>query len=185
MKTYKKTAITSGILILLAYSLLGSDNYDYRLLGMFLEVISGLAVIGIAVLLFPLFKPYGEKASIWYLIFRGVEGTLMIIAGFLFLSHNSLLLGIRDEIYILHAYIFAVAALVFYHLLFLSNLIPRWMPVWGTVACLLLLLVNLLEVLGVVHQSVVLYLPIITNEIVIALWLIVKGFNVENKKLVQ
>jgi len=56
----RKTAIIVGILILLAYSLLGSDNPDAKVLGMFLEVISGLAVIGIAVLMYPLFKPYNK-----------------------------------------------------------------------------------------------------------------------------
>jgi uncharacterized Tic20 family protein len=56
MNSNRKTAIIVGVLILLAYSLLGSDNPDAKVLGMFLEVISGLAVIGIAVLMYPLFS---------------------------------------------------------------------------------------------------------------------------------
>ena len=56
MNTHRKTAIIVGVLILLAYSLLGSDNPDAKILGMFLEAISGLAVIAIAVLMFPLFS---------------------------------------------------------------------------------------------------------------------------------
>ena len=67
MDTNRKTAIIVGVLILLAYSLLGSDSPDAKVLGMFLEVISGLAVIGIAVLMYPLFKPYNKKASFWYI----------------------------------------------------------------------------------------------------------------------
>jgi hypothetical protein len=89
----RKTAIIVGILILLAYSLLGSDNPDAKILGMFLEVISGLAVIVIAILMYPLFRPYNKKVSFWYIVFRGIEGGLMIIAGILFLSHSSLLLA--------------------------------------------------------------------------------------------
>lgn len=57
VNSHRKTAIIVGVLILLAYSLLGSDNPDAKVLGMFLEVISGLAVIAIAILMFPLFKP--------------------------------------------------------------------------------------------------------------------------------
>ncbi len=146
-------------------------------LGMFLEAISGLAVIVIAVLMFPLFRPYNNKASFWYIIFRGIEGGLMIVAGILFLSHSALLLEIRDGIYVGHAYIFAVAALIFYYLLYQSKLIPRWISVWGIVAAILLILVNLLEGMGIVSAQIILYLPIILNEIVLAIWLMAKGFN--------
>jgi uncharacterized Tic20 family protein len=61
MNANRKTAIIVGVLILVAYSLLGSSNPEAKILGMFLEVISGLAVITIAVLMFPLFKPIIKK----------------------------------------------------------------------------------------------------------------------------
>jgi hypothetical protein len=177
MNSHRKTAIIVGVLILVAYSLLGSDNPDAKILGMFLEVISGLAVIVIAILMFPLFRPYNKKASFWYIVFRGIEGGLMIIAGILFLSHSPLLLEIRDGIYVGHAYIFAVAALIFYYLLYLSKLIPRWISVWGAIAAILLIIANLLEVTGIASGLMILYLPIILNELVLAIWLIVKGFD--------
>jgi hypothetical protein len=177
MNSHRKTAIIVGILILVAYSLLGSNNPDAKALGMFLEVISGLAVITIAILMFPLFKPYNKTVSVWYLVFRDIEGGLMIIAGILFLSHNALLLEIRDGIYVGHGYIFAVAALIFYYLLYQSNLVPRWLSVWGVIAAILLIVVNLLEVMGIIPGLMILYLPIILNELVLAIWLMVKGFN--------
>jgi len=177
MNSHRKTAIVVGVLILVAYSLLGSNNPEAKVLGMFLEVISGLAVITIAILMFPLFKPYNKTASLWYLVFRGIEGGLMIIAGFLFLSYSPLLLGIRDGIYAGHAYIFAIAALIFYYLLYQSILVPRWLSVWGVIAAILLVIANLLEVTGLVSELMILYLPIILNELVLAIWLMVKGFN--------
>jgi len=87
------------------------------------------------------------------------------------------LLEIYDGIHAGHGYIFAIAALIFYYLLYQSNLIPRWISVWGVIAAILLILANLLEVMGIVPASMILYLPIILNEIVLAIWLIVKGFN--------
>ncbi|HDN59999.1 MAG TPA: DUF4386 family protein, partial [Candidatus Marinimicrobia bacterium] len=58
-----------------------------------------------------------------------------------------------------------------------SKLIPRWLSVWGFIAAILLILANLLEITGLISGSMILYLPIILNEVVLAVWLIVRGFN--------
>jgi hypothetical protein len=177
MSTHRNTAIIVGILILVAYSVLGSGNPEAKVLGMVLEVISGLAVITIAVLMFPLFKPYSKTASYLYIVFRGIEGGLLVVTGVLFLSHNTLLLEIHAGIHAVHGYIFAIAALTFYYLFYLSKLIPRWISGWGAIAAILLIIANLLEVMGIASGLMILYLPIILNELVLAIWLIVKGFT--------
>ena len=177
MSTHRNTAIIVGVLILVAYSVIGTGNPEAKILGMILEVISGLAVITIAVLMFPLFKPYNKKASFWYIVLRSIEGGLLVVTGILFLSQNTLLLEIHTGIHAVHGYIFAIAALTFYYLLYQSKLIPRWISVWGFIAATLLILVNLLEVTGIASGLMILYLPIILNELVLAIWLIVKGFN--------
>ena len=177
MKAHRKTSIIVGVLILVAYSVVGSGNPEAKILGMFLEVISGLAVITIAVLMYPLFKPYNKKASFWYIVFRSIEGGLLVVTGILFLSHNTRLLEIHSGIHAAHVYIFAIAALIFYYLLYQSKLIPRWISVWGVIAAILLILVNLLEVTGIISELMILKLPIVLNELVLAIWLIVKGFN--------
>jgi len=173
----RKTSIIVGVLILVAYSLLGSGNPEAKTLGMVLEVISGLAVITIAVLMFPLFKPYNKKASFWYIVLRSIEGGLLVVTGILFLSHNTRLLELYVGIHTGHAYIFAIAALIFYYLLYQSKLIPRWISVWGVIAAILLILVSLLEVTGIISELMILKLPIVLNELVLAIWLMVKGFN--------
>ena len=100
----------------------------------------------------------------------------MIIAGIMFLS--PLLLGARDWIYMVHTYIFILSALLFYYLLYRSKLIPRFISVWGVIAIILLLMVNLLEITGYSHPMLIyLYLPIVSNEVFLAVWLMVKGFN--------
>ena len=177
MDSNRKNAIIVGVLILLAYSMLGTGNPDAKILGMFLEAISGAAVIGISIIMFPLFKPYNEKISRWYIFFRIIEGSVMIITGILFLSNNTQLLAIRDGLWAGHTYVFIVAALVFNYLLYISKLIPKWLSIWGIIASVLLLIVNLLEVANMIPSMMILYLPMITNEVVEALWLIVKGFN--------
>ena len=182
----RKKAIIVGLLILIAYSILGTNNPDKKVLGMFLEITSGLAVIAIAVLMFPLLRSYGTKLAFCYLALKAVEGLLMIIAGVFFLIHSASLLTLHEQIYSFHGYLFAVSALLFYFLLYQSKLIPRWLSVWGVIASVLLIIVNLLESTEMTPQLEILYLPIVLNEVVLALWLIVKGFNmpeIKTKKL--
>ena len=172
----RKTAMIVGALILIAYGVLASSIIESKMIVMLFEAISGVAVIGIAVLMFPFFKPYNKRLSLRYLVLKTVEGALMIIAGIMFLS--PLLLGARDWIYMVHTYIFILSALLFYYLLYRSKLIPRFISVWGVIAIILLLMVNLLEITGYSHPMLIyLYLPIVSNEVFLAVWLMVKGFN--------
>ena len=177
MNTHRKTSIIVGVLILVAYSVIGSGNPEAKILGMFLEVISGLAVIVIAVLMFPIFKSYNKKLSFLYIVSRSIEGGLLVVTGFLYLSHNIQLLELHKGIHTGHAYIFAIAALIFYYLLYQSKLIPRWISLWGVIAAILLILVSLLEVTGIISELMILKLPIVLNELVLAIWLLIKGFN--------
>ena len=174
---HRKTAVIVGVLMLVAYSVIGSGNPEAKVLGMLLEAISGFAVIAIAVLMFPILKPYNKKASFWYVFLRIIEGGLLVITGILFLSNNTSLLEIYDGIHAMHGYIFGIAALIFNYLLYQSKLIPRWLSVFGVIATSLLIIVNLLEVTGIVSELMILKFPIFLNEIVLAIWLIAKGFN--------
>lgn len=175
--THRKTAVIVGVLMLVAYSVIGSGNPEAKVLGMLLEVISGFAVIAIAVLMFPILKPYNKKASFWYIFLRIIEGGLLVVTGILFLSNNTSLLEIYDGIHATHGYIFGIAALIFNYQLYQSKLIPRWLSVFGVIATSLLIIVNLLEVTGIVSELMILKFPIFLNEIVLAIWLIAKGFN--------
>ena len=75
---------------------------------------------------------------------------------------------------------FGLAAPMFYYLLYQSKLIPRFLSVWGLIGVPLWLAVSLLIMFGLDASSTIstlLYLPIGVNEMVLAVWLIVKGFN--------
>lgn len=178
MDKNRKTAFAVGVLILLAYSLLGTGDPNAKLMGMTLEIVSGISVVAISVLMFPLFLPYNKSLSLWYIALKSIEGGLMIIAGMLFLSHNTLFLEIRDGIYVVHGYIFAIPAMIFYYLMYQSKLIPQWISIWGFIATILLVSVNLLEVAGYSSKFfILLYLPIVLNEVFLAAWLMSKGFT--------
>ena len=175
--THRVTAVLVGVLILAAYSVIAGGNPEAKVLGMAVEVISGIAVIAIAILMFQIFKPNYPGLSVWYLVFRILEGGLLVVTGLLFLSNNDSVLKIYEIIHVGHGYIFAIVALIFNYLLFQTRLVPRWLSVFGVAATIMLLIVNLLEITGVVSELMILKLPIFLNEIILALWLIINGFN--------
>ena len=99
MNSNRKTARIVGALFLTAMvtSLLGggllesilnapdylnniSENSTLVLLGIFLELINGLAVVGIAVMLFPILKQHNERIALGYVGLRIVESVFCIFS---------------------------------------------------------------------------------------------------------
>jgi len=70
---------------------------------------------------------------------------------------------------------------MYYYVFYKSKLIPRWLSVWGLIGVPFWIAANLLHLFGFVKPFstalILLDLPIATNEVVLALWLIFKGFN--------
>ncbi|HEX2997646.1 MAG TPA: DUF4386 domain-containing protein, partial [Anaerolineales bacterium] len=77
--------------------------------------------------------------------------------------------------------VFGIGALIFYCLLYKSNLIPRWISVWGLIAIALHLTTGLLIVFGLQSEfsalNSIMNFPIFLQEMVMAVWLIARGFN--------
>ena len=71
--------------------------------------------------------------------------------------------------------VFSLGALMIYYLFYQSKLIPRWLSGWGFIGAILVLAVGLLDMFGVDLE--VLWAPLALQEMVMAVWLIVKGFN--------
>ena len=96
---------------------------------------------------------------------------------------GDLLLAIGD----LAGFVFAVLAfclggLMYYFIFYQAKLVPRWLSIWGMIALVLLLaavLVTLFdgEPFSVSGNLIYLALPIALQELALAVWLIVKGFN--------
>jgi Domain of unknown function (DUF4386) len=171
----RKRAVYAGIMILLAYGVLVSAATQAKFLVLIADVMSGLSVIGIAVLMYPLFKGFNERASHLYLGLRLIEGILMIAAGFVFLASPSTREMIYDKIQV---WPFILGAFAFYYLLYQSRLVPRFISVWGFVGTAVLAITTGLKMFG---QSVAVLeyflILVVTNEIFLAAWFMAKGFN--------
>ena len=77
--------------------------------------------------------------------------------------------------------VFCLGALMFYTVLHRSRLVPRWISGWGLAAVVPYLTAEFLVVFAVFDSTsstaVLLFLPMALQEMVLAVWLIVKGFN--------
>lgn len=77
---------------------------------------------------------------------------------------------------------FSIGALVLNTTFFRSRLVPRWLSLWGLAGAAAYLTAGLLVMYGLDPLStpqVVLEAPLGLQEIALALWLIVKGFNTQ------
>jgi hypothetical protein len=70
---------------------------------------------------------------------------------------------------------FALGALMFALLLYQSRLVPRWLSIWGLVGAALYLVTPLGSMFGLSLD--VLMGPLAVQEMVMAVWLIAKGFS--------
>ena len=170
-------------------------------LGALSILVMGFALAMVPVLMFPIFRKQNETLALGYVVFRGALETFTSIfiaicwllllplsqefvkAGAPNASHfqtSGALLVAAAELPML-VFIFSLGALIFYSLLYQSKLIPRWLSVWGLVAIALHLTTGLLIVFGLQNPesgvNTAMNFPIFSQEMVMAVWLIVKGFN--------
>jgi hypothetical protein len=179
-----------------------SENETQVVTGVFLELINALAVVGIGILMFPIIKKHNETMAAGYLALRILESvacSLIVIAplSLISISREYLAAGASKATMLEAAGILSIAervsvsnllipvflglgALIFYSFLFQSKLLPRYIPVWGFIAALLILALNILLTYNVEVSDglgISMALPMITNEIFLGFWLILKGFK--------
>ena len=70
---------------------------------------------------------------------------------------------------------------MYYYVFYRSRLVPRWLSGWGLVGAALMLVATVYsgftQDFGFTTVTTVLSIPIGLQEMVLAVWLIVKGFN--------
>jgi hypothetical protein len=151
-------------------------NINQLIIGVLLEFYCGVAVAGIGVMMFPILKKFNERLALGYVIFRIIECAIIIVSGIYLIS---LLKLIQD--YDLMIYLFTgIGGLIFSYLLYRSKLVPRLISILGLIGYALLFTGTLLDMLGHVDldgAGMIVLLPGGLFEIILPIWLIVKGFN--------
>jgi hypothetical protein len=178
-----------------------SGNATPVILGTLFLLTMGLVLAMMSVLLYPVLKMQNKTLAIGYVIFRGaIETVTYIITAFCWLLSAALgrvavqtgadlpalqaicaaLIDPRAGSAITTIF-FITGALMFYSVLYRSGLVPRWISVWGLASTLPYLASGFLVLFGATGSGstveFVLILPMLVQEMVLAVWLIVKGFN--------
>jgi hypothetical protein len=91
-------------------------------------------------------------------------------------SAGTLLLALHEWAFPLDPIVFAIGGLLLYTLLYRSRLVPRWLSVWGMAGAVLVFAYALLRMYG--GGTMLLAVPIGVQEMVLAGWLIARGFDV-------
>ena len=184
-----------------AYLIEFAANENRVVLGVLSELTLAVAVVAIAVLLYPVLKRRNDGIALGYVGARTLEATIIIVGAISSLllltlsqetasgtsevtessSTGGALLEARNWTDSLgQMIVFSLSVLILYALLYNTRLVPRWLSVWGFAGAMLLMVVGVLTMYGesaTSTTSILLTVPIGTNEMVLALWLIIRGFD--------
>lgn len=175
-----------------------SESENQVILGAVLVLIDSIAVAGIGIVIYPVLKKHNESLALGYAGARIAEGVLfcvnvITILLLLTLSQEFVKAGTPDASFyqtsgtvlmaagnwsflLGFAVAFTLSALMLNFLLYQSKLIPRWLSGWGFIGAVLIFVYYLLQFFTNIQVEMLFY-PIAVQEMVFAVWLIVKGFN--------
>ena len=171
-----------------------------------IEVLMAVTVAGLGLMFYPVLMRDADTSgkqglTMWYVGTRITEGGLFfvgVIALVSMLSVSEAMVGasavkaasyeaaalalkrIGEYSWIAGQTIFCVGAVMLYWLLYISRRVPRWLSVWGLVAAPMMLVAGfMLPITGNPNSSIssLLYAPMGLQEMVLAVWLIARGFR--------
>jgi hypothetical protein len=173
---------------------------DRTAAGALLLLVAAFACAGIAVSMYPILRKASAGLALGSVVFRTMEAVMYVIAVLSLLSLltlgqqpvsagaaeraslgavGGLLLSLREHAALAGVFAFCLGAFLYYSAFFQSRLIPRWLSGWGIAAIILMTAAGVLALFNddAVTGYVPLALPIFLQEMVLAVWLITKGFD--------
>ena len=180
-----------------------SANGNQVTAGALLSLIAAAASASIAISMYPILRRYNEVLALGAVGFRLIEGVFYVVSvvgllSLLTLSQEFVKAGAPDPSYfqtlgaltlagyhwagnVTSLLAFSLGALMYYVIFYQTRLVPRWLSGWGLVAISLTMASGVLAMFSLIGPlstfQVVLNLPIAVQEMVLAVWLIVNGFN--------
>ena len=199
MFTTRQAGITAGILYLVTHVTsvtaravlfagpLAGDTFDPMLvrLGVLLEVMLALAVVGTSIALYPIVQRASEGLALGYVALRTLEAGVILTGAVAMLTFASFpsepaLLELYDWTFVVGPGLVCPAnTLVLAVLLYRSRLVPRFIPVLGLIGAPLVFAINAAKVFGVFGAieswAGIGVVPIFAWEVSLAVYLIIRG----------
>ncbi|NOR87159.1 MAG: DUF4386 family protein [Bacteroidales bacterium] len=180
-----------------------ATNQNQVLSGAFFQFTLVPIYIGFALVLYPILRKYNKSLAIGFLGFRIISSVFQIVGVialpiFILLSQEFLISTNSDLLFFqtfgevlklgrdLANHVGVMLAtglgnLILFYIFYKTKLIPRWLSSWGLFGNALAMLASFLILFRLIdvitYHFVVLTIPLVLQEIVLAIWLIVKGFN--------
>ena len=170
--------------------------------GVLLELVNNIAVVGIAVVIYPVLKPFSERLALGYVAARSIESVLFTIGTghlltLLLVSHEFVAAGAPPASHFhtlggmllaghdlgnaaLAFTAFSLGTLMLNYVLYRARLVPRWISAFGLLAAASILAARVMLISGLELSSATVTMldaPIFLQEMVVAVWLIVRGFD--------
>jgi hypothetical protein len=167
--------------------------------GAFLTLMMGISLVAMTVFLYPVIRKASKELAMGLVLFRGaLEGIFYFVSALDILTlvalgneyiasgaDSAVLQSIGSVLYQFEnlkapvsSIIFLIGAMCIYLTFYRTRLIPRWLSVWGFVAVVTSMASALLNFFHM-DSGYGFYLEMVMfpQEIAMAVWLIVKGFN--------
>jgi hypothetical protein len=181
----------------------GSEYYNQVVLGAVMELILVISAVGTATIMFPILRKYNETIALWHVCFRFLEAVVITIGvisvlALLTLSREyvaggatniasyqasgTTLKAIHDWTFSLGPnFMLGINTMMYSYIFYKSKMVPRFIPILGMTGATLVFICAFLVMFDVIDQvslwGGLLALPVAANEMILAVWLIVKGFN--------
>ncbi len=156
----------------------GDPDRNRVTLGVLLMMCSGIAVVGIGLLMYPILRTVNRRVALWYPVLRVAEFTVSTVCGVYLLAQMHVVPN-----HLLWVYVpTGLGGLILNYLLFVSKLVPRPISVLGLAGYLSLTVGVPLDLLGVTDMNagpgMLLLVPGFLFEFVaLPIWLLAKGFT--------
>ncbi|WP_426448295.1 DUF4386 domain-containing protein [Paenibacillus sp. S-38] len=185
------------------YLIQGSRHEGQVILGAVMELILVVSAVGTATTMFPILRKHNETIALWHVCFRFLEAVVITVGiisvlslltlsrefaaagapdAVSFQASGTVLKAIHDWTFLLGPnFMLGINTMMYSYIFYKSRLVPRFIPILGMTGAALIFSCSLLVMFGVIEQlsvwGAVLALPVAANEMILAVWLLVRGFN--------
>ena len=178
---------------------LAADNSSRITGGAFFYLMMGISLVAMTVFLYPIFRKDSKELAMGMVLFRGaLEGTgyllstlgplTLVVLGNEYIasgadsaalqSMGNVLYQFQDLLAPVNSIMFLIGTTCLYLSFYRTRLIPRWLSVWGFIAVATSMASALLKFFHLdTGYGFYLEMVMFPQEIAMAVWLIVKGFN--------